>query len=91
MNIDSIEKRVYYSAMKKGVDYIGVGAGAVIFNKEGKVFLAKRGAEATTMKYTGGSFPAAVSSSARPSRMHWLERSGKNTVLSSRSYSSSMW
>lgn len=29
--------------MKKGVDYIGVGVGAVIFNDEGKVFLAKRG------------------------------------------------
>ena len=51
MNIDSIEKRVYYSAMKKGIDYIGVGAGAVIFNKEGKVFLAKRGVEARNEKH----------------------------------------
>ncbi len=32
--------------MKKGIDYIGVGVGAVIFNSEGKVFLAKRGREA---------------------------------------------
>lgn len=32
--------------MKKGIDYIGVGVGAVIFNGEGKVFLAKRGKEA---------------------------------------------
>ncbi|HUI45448.1 MAG TPA: NUDIX domain-containing protein [Nitrospirota bacterium] len=32
--------------MKKGVDYIGVGVGAVIFNSDGKVFLARRGKEA---------------------------------------------
>ncbi|MEK7123141.1 MAG: NUDIX domain-containing protein, partial [Patescibacteria group bacterium] len=32
--------------MKKGIDYIGVGAGAVIFSLEGKVFLARRGKEA---------------------------------------------
>jgi mutator protein MutT len=32
--------------MKKGIDYIGVGVGAVIFNSEGRVFLAKRGKEA---------------------------------------------
>lgn len=31
--------------MKKGVDYIGVGVGAIIVNKEGKLFLAKRGRE----------------------------------------------
>jgi len=31
--------------MKKGVDYIGVGVGALIVNKEGKLFLAKRGKE----------------------------------------------
>jgi mutator protein MutT len=31
--------------MKKGVDYIGVGAGAVIVNGEGRLFLAKRGRE----------------------------------------------
>jgi mutator protein MutT len=31
--------------MKKGIDYIGVGVGAVILNAEGKVFLAKRGRE----------------------------------------------
>jgi 8-oxo-dGTP diphosphatase len=29
--------------MKKGIDYIGVGVGAIIFNNEGKVFLARRG------------------------------------------------
>ncbi len=29
--------------MKKGVDYIGVGIGVVLFNKEGKIFLSKRG------------------------------------------------
>jgi mutator protein MutT len=32
--------------MKKGIDYIGVGVGAVIFNEEGKVFLARRGKDA---------------------------------------------
>lgn len=32
--------------MKKGIDYIGVGIGAVIVNDEGKIFLAKRGKEA---------------------------------------------
>ena len=32
--------------MQKGVDYIGVGVGAVIVNEEGKVFLAKRGQKA---------------------------------------------
>lgn len=33
--------------MKAGVDYIGVGVGAIIFDDEGKVFLAKRGPKAT--------------------------------------------
>ncbi len=32
--------------MKKGVDYIGVGVGAVIFNSDNKVFLARRGRKA---------------------------------------------
>jgi len=32
--------------MKKGVDYIGVGVGAIIVNEERKLFLAKRGREA---------------------------------------------
>ncbi len=32
---------------KKGVDYIGVGSGAMIFNSEGKVFVAKRGKKAS--------------------------------------------
>ncbi len=32
--------------MKKGVDYIGVGVGAVIINKNKQIFLAKRGANA---------------------------------------------
>jgi 8-oxo-dGTP diphosphatase len=31
--------------MKKGIDYIGVGVGAVIFDSGGRVFLAKRGRE----------------------------------------------
>ena len=32
--------------MKKGIDFIGVGVGALIFNSEGKVFLARRGPKA---------------------------------------------
>lgn len=32
--------------MKKGVDYIGVGVGAIIVNEEGDLFLAKRGPKA---------------------------------------------
>ena len=32
--------------MKKGIDFIGVGVGAVIFNMEGKVFLTQRGPNA---------------------------------------------
>lgn len=45
--------------MKRGVDYIGVGAGAVIFDGEGKVFLAKRGPRAKNengkWEFPGGS------------------------------------
>jgi len=32
--------------MRRGVDYIGVGVGAIIVNDDGKVFLAKRGSKA---------------------------------------------
>ncbi len=32
--------------MIKGVDYIGVAVGAIIFNKKGELFLAKRGKKA---------------------------------------------
>ncbi len=32
--------------MKRGIDYVGVGVGAVIINREGKIFLAKRGKKA---------------------------------------------
>ncbi|HET6365061.1 MAG TPA: NUDIX domain-containing protein [Nitrospirota bacterium] len=45
-------RRIWYIAaeektlMKKGIDYIGVGVGAVIFDSRGRVFLAKRGREA---------------------------------------------
>lgn len=45
--------------MKKGVDFIGVGVGAVIVGQEGKVFLAKRGREARNeigkWEFPGGS------------------------------------
>lgn len=33
-------------AMKKGVDFIGVGIGAVIIDKKGRIFLSKRGRKA---------------------------------------------
>ena len=29
--------------MKRGIDYIGVGVGAMIFNEKGEVFLSQRG------------------------------------------------
>lgn len=32
--------------MKRGIDYIGVGVGAAIFNDEGKLFITKRGKKA---------------------------------------------
>lgn len=32
--------------MRKGIDYIGVSVGAMIFNKSGEIFLAKRGIQA---------------------------------------------
>lgn len=44
--------------MRAGHDYIGVGVGAMVFDKEGKVFLAKRGALASneqgTWEFPGG-------------------------------------
>lgn len=45
--------------MKRGVDYIGVGTGAMIFNTEGKVFIAQRGPKARNERgkwdFPGGS------------------------------------
>ncbi|MBN2478775.1 MAG: NUDIX domain-containing protein [Parachlamydiales bacterium] len=45
--------------MKKGIDFIGVGAGSIIFNNEGKVFIAQRGPKARNEKgkwdFPGGS------------------------------------
>jgi len=45
--------------MKKGVDFIGVGVGAIIFNADGAIFLAKRGKEARNesgkWEFPGGS------------------------------------
>lgn len=46
-------------AMLEAVDYIGVGVGAIVFNSEGKVFLAKRGPKAKNERgcweFPGGS------------------------------------
>jgi mutator protein MutT len=45
--------------MKKGIDYIGVGVGAAIFNSQGKIFLTLRGKKARnergTWEIPGGS------------------------------------
>jgi 8-oxo-dGTP diphosphatase len=44
--------------MKAGVDYIGVGVGAMVFNEKGEVFLAQRGEQAGnergTWEFPGG-------------------------------------
>lgn len=34
------------SEMKRGVDYIGVGVGAIIVDEQGRLFLARRGPKA---------------------------------------------
>ncbi len=45
--------------MRRGVDYIGVGVGAIIFDAESRVFLAKRGSlarnERNRWEFPGGS------------------------------------
>lgn len=45
--------------MKRGVDYIGVGVGAILVNDQGKLFLAKRGPAAKNeqgcWEFPGGS------------------------------------
>jgi 8-oxo-dGTP diphosphatase len=45
--------------MKKGIDHIGVGVGAIIYGRDNKVFLAKRGKEAKNesgkWEFPGGS------------------------------------
>ncbi|HEX7734872.1 MAG TPA: GrpB family protein [Ktedonobacteraceae bacterium] len=44
--------------MKPGRDYVGVGVGAMVFNREGRVFLARRGPKASnergTWEFPGG-------------------------------------
>jgi mutator protein MutT len=45
--------------MKRGIDYIGVGVGAIIIDEEGRVFLARRGPKAKNeqglWEFPGGS------------------------------------
>ena len=45
--------------MKRGIDYIGVGVGAIIVNEEGCIFLARRGPQAKNeqglWEFPGGS------------------------------------
>lgn len=47
------------SSLKRGIDYIGVGVGALIVNPSGKVFLARRGPQAKNERglweFPGGS------------------------------------
>jgi len=59
--------------MKKGIDYIGVGAGAVIFSREGKVFLAKRGTEAGN-ESGKWEFPGGGVDFMKHSSMPWFAR-----------------
>lgn len=46
------------SKPKPGIDYVGVGVGAIVVNDDGKVFLAQRGEQATnergTWEFPGG-------------------------------------
>ena len=45
--------------MKRGVDYIGVGVGAIIVDEQGRLFLARRGPKANNERglweFPGGS------------------------------------
>jgi 8-oxo-dGTP diphosphatase len=45
--------------MRAGIDYIGIGVGAMVFNDEGRVFLSQRGPRAKnergTWEFPGGS------------------------------------
>ncbi len=45
--------------MKRGIDYIGVGVGAVILDEQGRLFLARRGPQAKNERglweFPGGS------------------------------------
>ena len=45
--------------MRRGIDYIGVGVGAIIVDAQGRVFLAKRGLQAKNERglweFPGGS------------------------------------
>jgi len=51
--LHALERKVSGTVIrvKKGIDYIGVGVGAVILNAEGKAFLAKRGREARNERH----------------------------------------
>ena len=44
--------------LKAGVDYVGVGVGAIVVNEDGQVFLSRRGEQATnergTWEFPGG-------------------------------------
>ncbi len=51
MLLDCYRKVRYHVRVKKGIDYIGVGAGAIIFGPGGKVFLAKRGKDARNERH----------------------------------------
>ncbi|MBK9092766.1 MAG: hypothetical protein IPM84_08305 [Anaerolineae bacterium] len=52
------------NTMRRGVDYIGVGVGAVILDDTGRLFLALRGPAASERARPVGIPPAAAWSSA---------------------------
>ncbi|MDO8524700.1 MAG: hypothetical protein Q7R99_03655 [bacterium] len=64
--------------MKRGVDYIGVGAGAIIFNNEGKVFIAQRGPGA---RNESGKWDFPLSISSRSNYDKFVEKYGKEKVF----------
>ncbi len=39
--------------MRRGIDYIGVGVGAILVDEEGRLFLARRGPRRATSKACG--------------------------------------
>jgi 8-oxo-dGTP diphosphatase len=52
-------KSIYNYSMKRGIDYIGVGVGAIIVDPDGRLFLSRRGPEAKNERglweFPGGS------------------------------------
>jgi hypothetical protein len=62
-----------YSLMQKGMDFIGVGVGALIFNEKGSMrkarFSCQKGVPRQRTRGVNGTFPGAVSNSEKGWRM----------------------